>query len=219
MSQEGNGLAKKNSSAMNRILVAGMMTAGGALLAYALFHNSLNSTIPGWVTVNGPLKKAMETLQSTHEPNSTQSTQEPKSAQATQKPTLAQTTQKPNSAQSTQSTQEPKSTPTTKSTKEPNSAAPTTFPEASGSMETAPSALSATPGPSDSASILIDLNKATQSDLETLPSIGPSKAKEIIKYREQHNGFRNIEQLLEVKGIGQKILDRVSKHVRVSQVK
>jgi competence protein ComEA len=200
MSQEGNGLAKKNSSAMNRILVAGMMTAGGALLAYALFHNSLNSTIPGWVTVNGPLKKAMETLQSTQEPNS---------------------------AQSTQSTQEPKSTPITKSTKEPNSAAPTTFPEASGSMETAPSAVpsaalanaNSTPEPSDSVSTLLDLNKATQSELETLPSIGPSKAKEIISYREQHDGFRNVEQLLEVKGIGQKILDRVSKHVRVSQVK
>jgi competence protein ComEA len=198
-------LAKKNSSATNRILVAGMLTVGGALLAYALFHNSSNSTIPGWVTVNGPLKKAVETLQSTQEPNAVQSTQQP------------------NAAQSTQSTQEPKSTPLTKSTKEPNSPAPTTSQEGSGSVETASSTASAntndTPEPSDSVSTRIDLNKATQTELETLPGIGPSKAKEIISYRDQHDGFRNVEQLLEVKGIGQKMLDRVSELVSVSDVK
>jgi competence protein ComEA len=197
MSQEGNGLAKKNTTATIRILVAGMLTVGGALFAYALFHNSSNSKIPGWVTVNGPLKKAVETLQSTHIPNS---------------------------AHSTQSTQEPKSTPIPKSPKEPNSAAPTTSQEVSGSVETAsstaaPTNTNATPEPSDSISTLIDLNKATQTELETLPGIGPSKAKEIISYREQHNGFRNVEQLLEVQGIGPKMLDRVSKLVSISNVK
>jgi competence protein ComEA len=215
MSQEGNSLAKKNSSATNRILVAGMLTAGGALLIYALFHNSSNSTIPGWVTVNGPLKKAMETLQSTRERNSAKSTQEPNSAQ---------TSQVPNSAQFPQSTQVPKSTPITESTNESNSAAPTISQEVSESKESASVAAlvnnnTDTPEPSGSTSTRIDLNKATQSELETLPSIGPSKAKEIILYREHHNGFRNVEQLLEVKGIGQKILDRVSELVRVSKVK
>jgi competence protein ComEA len=65
-------------------------------------------------------------------------------------------------------------------------------------------------------SALLDLNHASQSELEKLPGIGPSKAKAIITFRDQHKGFRNLEQLLEVKGIGPKVLERLSKLIRIS---
>jgi len=68
----------------------------------------------------------------------------------------------------------------------------------------------------DSSDHLIDLNRATQSELETLPGIGPSKAKAIMEYREKINGFRHIDQLTDVKGIGPKVFEKISGLVRIS---
>lgn len=61
---------------------------------------------------------------------------------------------------------------------------------------------------------LIDLNTADQALLETLPSIGAAKAKSIISYREQHP-FSSIEQLKEVKGIGEKLFEKLRPLVTV----
>ena len=49
---------------------------------------------------------------------------------------------------------------------------------------------------------LVNLNTATVADLDTLPGIGPALAQRIISYREQHGGFRKLEDLLDVPGIG-----------------
>lgn len=68
-------------------------------------------------------------------------------------------------------------------------------------------------------SALLDLNQATQSELETLPGIGASKAKAIIAYREQLSGYRSVDQLLEVKGIGPKLFERIASLVRISNRK
>ncbi len=56
---------------------------------------------------------------------------------------------------------------------------------------------------------LVDLNTATDSMLQTLPGIGPSKSQAIIQYREEHGSFRDVEELLNVSGIGQKTLDKL----------
>lgn len=48
----------------------------------------------------------------------------------------------------------------------------------------------------------ININKATKEELDTLPGIGESTAQKIIKYREERGSFKNIEELKEVKGIG-----------------
>jgi len=61
----------------------------------------------------------------------------------------------------------------------------------------------------------LDLNKATQADLEALPGIGPSKAKAILSHRDKIGGFRRVEQLLDVKGIGPKMFERLSPLVSV----
>ncbi len=48
----------------------------------------------------------------------------------------------------------------------------------------------------------VNINEATQTELENLPGIGPSIASRIIEYREQNGKFQKIEDLQNVKGIG-----------------
>ena len=61
---------------------------------------------------------------------------------------------------------------------------------------------------------MININKATQAELETLQGIGPSLAEKIIEYREQNGKFNTIEDIKNVNGIGdtkfQNIKDNIS---------
>ena len=50
----------------------------------------------------------------------------------------------------------------------------------------------------------INLNVATIDQLETLPGIGRKTAERIIEYRTKNGGFKRIEDLMNVKGIGEK---------------
>ena len=63
---------------------------------------------------------------------------------------------------------------------------------------------------------LVDLNRATVHELETLPGIGAVLAQRVIAFRESLGGFRKIEDLREVKGIGAKKFDRLKLLVTVS---
>ena len=63
---------------------------------------------------------------------------------------------------------------------------------------------STTTASSSNANGLININTATESELDSLPGIGPAKAKQIIKYREENGGFNAIEDLKNIKGIGEK---------------
>src|SRR5687767_56416 len=62
----------------------------------------------------------------------------------------------------------------------------------------------------------IDLNLASERDLEGLPGIGPILALRIIEYREARGAFRDVEQLRRVKGIGKKTVDRIRPLVHVT---
>ena len=49
----------------------------------------------------------------------------------------------------------------------------------------------------------ININTATAEQLDTLPGIGPAYAERIIRYRQDQGPFENVEQIMEVRGIGQ----------------
>jgi competence protein ComEA len=63
----------------------------------------------------------------------------------------------------------------------------------------------------------IDLNTATLEQLDTLPGIGESKAKAILVYRKEKGSFKKVEDLLEVKGIGDKVLAKIKPMVYAAQ--
>ncbi len=62
----------------------------------------------------------------------------------------------------------------------------------------------------------LDLNRASAGELESLPGIGAVLAQRMIAFRASAGGFRKIEDLREVKGIGSKKFDRIKPFVMVS---
>lgn len=61
----------------------------------------------------------------------------------------------------------------------------------------------------------INLNTATADELTTLPGIGQARAKSIISYRTEKGGFRSVEELKEIEGIGDKMFERIKDQIRV----
>ncbi|PZF10597.1 hypothetical protein DEJ25_12205 [Curtobacterium sp. MCPF17_011] len=62
---------------------------------------------------------------------------------------------------------------------------------------------------------VVDLNTADAAALETLPGIGPALAERILSWRDEHGGFRSVEDLLEVSGIGEGRFAELQDRVRV----
>lgn len=61
----------------------------------------------------------------------------------------------------------------------------------------------------------ININTATEAELTTLSGIGPSKAAAIIAYREENGGFKTIEDLKNVSGIGDKTFEKLQDAIKV----
>lgn len=62
---------------------------------------------------------------------------------------------------------------------------------------------------------VVNLNTATAEELATLPGVGEVKARAIVDYRVEHQGFRRKEELLAVKGIGGKTYEKLADMIDV----
>jgi competence protein ComEA len=61
----------------------------------------------------------------------------------------------------------------------------------------------------------VDLNTATQSELEAVKGLGPAKAKAIIEYRDANGKFKTVDELDKVKGFGKASVDKLRSELTV----
>ena len=62
---------------------------------------------------------------------------------------------------------------------------------------------------------LININTADEKELDSLPGVGPAKAQDIISYREENGGFQSIEDIKNVKGIGESSFEKLKDKITV----
>jgi competence protein ComEA len=75
-------------------------------------------------------------------------------------------------------------------------------------------ALAADTEGSTAASAVVNINSATAAELSLLPGVGPSKAEAIVKYRAA-NPFKQVDQIMRVKGIGKKSFQSMKPYLTV----
>ncbi|WAA11521.1 helix-hairpin-helix domain-containing protein [Fervidibacillus halotolerans] len=61
----------------------------------------------------------------------------------------------------------------------------------------------------------ININDADEQLLQTLPGIGPSKAQAIVQYRKENGPFKEIEELMNISGIGEKTFEKIKDSITV----
>ena len=66
---------------------------------------------------------------------------------------------------------------------------------------------------------VVNLNAATAAQIATLPGIGEKAALRIVEYREKNGGFKKVEELMNVKGIGEKSFLKLKALVTVGDAK
>ena len=63
----------------------------------------------------------------------------------------------------------------------------------------------------------ININTADAAELDKLPGIGPARASDIIQYRDSHNGFKTIEEMKNIKGIGDKTFESMKDLITIGE--
>jgi competence protein ComEA len=79
-----------------------------------------------------------------------------------------------------------------------------TLPVHAQAMPQAQEAARQAPKPAPAEAVVINLNSATAAELEKLPGVGPATAARIVEYRQKNGAFKKIEDLMNVRGIGEK---------------
>ncbi len=62
----------------------------------------------------------------------------------------------------------------------------------------------------------VNLNVATAEQLQKLPGIGPKTALRIVEYRQKNGGFKKIEELMNVRGVGEKSFLKIKNQITVT---
>ena len=62
---------------------------------------------------------------------------------------------------------------------------------------------------------LVNINTASVNELDSLPGIGASRAEDIVKYREDNNGFKSIEEIKNITGIGESIYEKLKDKITI----
>jgi competence protein ComEA len=70
-----------------------------------------------------------------------------------------------------------------------------------------------------SAFAAVDINTASQAELETVKGIGPAKAKAIVEYREKNGAFKSVDDLANVKGLGKASVAKLKNDLTVAAAK
>lgn len=73
--------------------------------------------------------------------------------------------------------------------------------------------------PAADTSVPVDVNRATVDELIAVPGIGESLAQRIVDFRAKNGPFQRVDDLLKVRGIGEKSLEKLRPHLRVASGK
>ena len=64
---------------------------------------------------------------------------------------------------------------------------------------------------------VVDLNVATEAQLQDVPGIGPSLAKKIVEFRKENGPFKTVDDLMKIRGIGEKSIERLRPYLTVGK--
>ncbi len=76
-----------------------------------------------------------------------------------------------------------------------------------------------TPAPAKATPAVVNINTATAEQLDTLPGIGAKLAARIVDYRQKNGGFKKLEDLMNVQGIGEKNFLKLKPLITLGQPK
>jgi len=65
----------------------------------------------------------------------------------------------------------------------------------------------------------ININTANSEELQQVPGIGPATAEKILQMRKSYGAFKSVDDLLSIKGLGKKRLEKMRKYLTVSKIR
>lgn len=69
--------------------------------------------------------------------------------------------------------------------------------------------------PVSAAETVVNINTASVQELETLNGVGPATAARIVEYRQANGGFKNADELVQVRGIGEKKYEKMKQQISI----